>query len=58
MAPIPKRIKGADENDKGFFQFSVIFPCGNDVKVDVSLIVPRSLGQGSLSVLSDLSPPA
>ena len=25
MAPFPKRIKGADEDDKGFFQFPVIF---------------------------------
>ncbi len=52
MAPVSKRIKGADEDDKGFFQFPVIFPCGNDVKVDVSLIEPRSLGEDGLFMLS------
>ena len=54
MAPVSKRIKGADEDDKGFFQFPVIFPCGNDVKVDVSLIVPRSLGENGSFMLSAL----
>lgn len=38
MAPVSKRIEGTDKDDIGFFQFPVIFPCGNDIKVDISLI--------------------
>ena len=45
MAPFPKWIKVADENNKGLIQFSAAVPCGTGIKVHIFLIIPCLFGK-------------